>query len=180
MAAPTAPSTLSFERPEQPPPFPLPKLNPDNEFFWRSGADGTLRLLRCGQCRYIVHPPAPRCPSCGSDGVSPEAVSGRGTVYSYTIAIQAFLPGLEPYCVAMVEIEEQSDVRIVGLLVGCTSDTVAVGLPVEVDFIQPTDAIWVPCFRVVAAVSDACGANQSNEMRSTIGPSAASDREETA
>jgi uncharacterized OB-fold protein len=151
MAAPTAPTTLTFDLPEQAPPFPLPKISPDNEFFWRSGADGTLRLLRCGQCDYIVHPPSPRCPKCGSHEVEPAAVSGRGTVYSYTIAVQAFLPGLEPYCVAMVEIEEQPDVRLVGLLVDCDSDKVAVGLPVEVDFIQPTDDIWIPCFRVVGA-----------------------------
>jgi uncharacterized protein len=151
MAAPNVSTTLTFELPEAAPPFPLPKVNPESEFFWRSGADGTLRLLRCGQCEYIVHPPSPRCPNCGSHEVAPAAVSGRGTVYSYTIAVQAFLPGLAPYCVGMIELEEQKGVRLVGLLVGCTSETVAVGLPVQVGFLQPTENIWVPFFRVVAA-----------------------------
>ncbi len=144
------PTVLSFEVPAEAPPFPIPKINPDTEFFWRSGADGTLRVLRCSACGYIVHPPSPRCPQCGSREIAPQAVSGRGTVYSYTIAVQAFLPGLAQYCVGMVELEEQPDVRIVGLLVGCTSETVAIGLPVHVEFMQPSADIWVPCFRVTA------------------------------
>jgi uncharacterized protein len=151
MALPDVSTVLSFEMPAEPPSFPVPKLNPDTEFFWRSGADGILRLLRCGQCGYIVHPPSPRCPRCGSRQVAPDAMSGRGTVYSYTIAVQAFIPGLAPYCVGLIEVEEQADVRIVGLLLGCTSETVAVGLPVQVEFWPRTADIWVPCFRVVAS-----------------------------
>jgi uncharacterized protein len=150
MAMPDVSTVLSFELPAEPPPFPVPKLNPDTEFFWRSGADGILRLLRCSRCDYIVHPPSPRCPACGSRQLAPDAMSGRGTVYSYTIAVQAFIPGLAPYCVGLIEIEEQADVRIVGLLLGCTSLTVAVGLPVQVEFFPRTADIWVPCFRVVA------------------------------
>src|SRR5437763_610995 len=118
----TAPPAIVFEVPDPLPAFPLPKITQESEFFWRAGADGVLRLLRCGSCTYIVHPPSPRCPRCGSGEVAPSEVSGRATVYSYTVAVQAFLPGLAPYCVALVEIEEQPDVRLVGLLVGCTSD----------------------------------------------------------
>lgn len=142
-------SVLSFELSEQAPPFPLPKVTPDTDFYWRSGADGILRLLRCDRCDYFVHPPSPRCPRCGAGEVSPTPVSGRGTVYSYTIAVQAFMPGLAPYCVGMIEIEEQDDVRLVGPLVGCTSETVAVGLAVETEFLRRTDDVWIPCFRVV-------------------------------
>jgi uncharacterized OB-fold protein len=148
MATPDVSTVLNFEMPAEPPPFPVPKLNPDTEFFWRSGADGILRLLRCGQCGYIVHPPSPRCPRCGSRQVAPDAMSGRGTVYSYTIAVQAFIPGLAPYCVGLIEIELAPSV--VGLLLGCTSQTVAVGLSVQVEFFPRTADIWVPCFRVVA------------------------------
>lgn len=145
----TAPPVTVFEVPDPLPPFPLPKITPDSEFFWRAGADGVLRVLRCGGCGYIVHPPSPRCPRCGSAQVAPTDLSGRGRVYSFTIAVQAFLPGLAPYCVAMVEVEEQADVRLVGLLVGCTSATVAPGLPVQAEFLHPSADVWVPCFRVV-------------------------------
>lgn len=145
----TALPSVAFEVPDPLPAFPLPKITQDSEFFWRAGADGVLRLLRCASCDYVVHPPSPRCPRCGSADVAPSAMSGRGTVFSYTVAVQAFLPVLEPYCVAMIDIAEQADVRLVGLLVGCTSDDVAVGLPVQAEFVQPAPDVWVPYFRVV-------------------------------
>ena len=71
----------------------LPRVDQDNEFFWTSGADGRLRFLRCGHCRHYVHPPAPRCPDCLSEELVPEAVSGRGTVVSFTVNDQQWIPG---------------------------------------------------------------------------------------
>jgi uncharacterized OB-fold protein len=142
-------AALTFALPDEAPPFPHPLITADTEFFFRSGADGVLRLLRCGGCSYYVHPPSPRCPRCGSGEVAPTPVSGRGTVYSYSIAVQQFVPGLAPYCIGMIQVEEQEDVRLVGQLVGCTSETVAIGLPVQVEFLHQTDDVWIPCFRVV-------------------------------
>jgi hypothetical protein len=49
----------------------LPRLSPENEFFWTSGADGVLRFLRCRACRTYVHPPSPRCPDCLSKDLAP-------------------------------------------------------------------------------------------------------------
>jgi uncharacterized OB-fold protein len=142
--------SVAFELPESLP-FPMPQITPETEFFWQSGADGVLRLLRCQSCGYFVHPPSPRCPKCGSTSVAPEQVSGRGVVYSFSIAVQAFIPGLDPYCVGMIEIEEQDDVRIIGPIVGCRAEEVSIGLPVSVAFRKRSDDVWMPYFRVVAA-----------------------------
>lgn len=46
---------------------PLPQLTLDNEFFWKSGADGKLRILRCQDCSSYIHPPQPACRYCMSD-----------------------------------------------------------------------------------------------------------------
>jgi uncharacterized OB-fold protein len=131
-------------------PFPMPQIAPETEFYWRSGADGTLRLMRCQSCGYFVHPPSPRCPRCGSMNVEPEPVSGRGVVYSFSIAVQAFIPGLDPYCVGMIEVEEQDDVRIIGPIVGCSAEQISIGLPVSVGFLKRSDTVWMPYFRVVS------------------------------
>jgi uncharacterized OB-fold protein len=96
----------------------LPRLDDDNRFFWTSGADGRLRFLRCADCRTYVHPPSPCCPSCLSDSLAPEAVSGRGTVESFTVNLQQWIPGSDPYIVAWVSIVEQPDVRLTTNLVG--------------------------------------------------------------
>ena len=123
----------------------LPRLDDDNRFFWTSGADGHLRFLRCGACRTFVHPPAPRCPACLSDSLAPEVVSGRGTVESFTVNLQQWIPGSEPYIVAWVSIVEQPDVRLTTNLVGLEPTAVSVGMAVDVVFEESSD-VYLPLF----------------------------------
>ncbi len=127
----------------------LPRLDPDNEFFWTGGKDGVLRFLRCGSCRRFVHPPVPRCPDCLSDDLAPEAVSGRGTVHSFTANYQQWIPGSDPYLIGLVSIDEQPDVRLMTNLVGCEPDEDLIGRPVEVLF-EHNDDVYLPLFQPVA------------------------------
>jgi uncharacterized protein len=125
----------------------LPRVGGDTEFFWTSGADGTLRFLRCTTCGYFVHPPAPICPRCRTKTLEPSAVSGRATVATYTVNHQAWIPGFDPpYVVAIVEIEEQSSVRLMTNIVECEIADVRIGMPVEVVF-EEHDDVWLPLFR---------------------------------
>jgi uncharacterized OB-fold protein len=131
----------------------LPKVNPDTEFFWTGGASGELRFLRCGDCHYYIHPPTPVCPRCLSRNVAPEAVSGRASVATYTVNYQPWIPGFDPpYVIAIVEIEEQPDVRLMTNVVECPPDAVYVGMPVEVRFEQHDD-VWIPLFAPRAVVA---------------------------
>ena len=85
----------------------LPALRPGNAHFWQGGAEGELRFLRCASCRTWIHPPSPRCPECLGEELAPEAVSGRGTVVSFTVNHKAWVPGEhEPYAIVLVELEE--------------------------------------------------------------------------
>ena len=66
---------------------------------------------------------------------SSRPVSGRGTVFTYTVNYQPFNPAVPvPYVIAIVELEEQADLRIASNIVDCEPDSVYVGLPVEVRF----------------------------------------------
>jgi uncharacterized OB-fold protein len=124
----------------------LPRLEQDNEFFWTSGADGRLRFLRCQACASFVHPPAPVCPRCLSRRLAPEPVSGGGTIVSYTLNVQAWIPGSEPYLIGLVAIDEQPDVRLTTNLVDVEADEVHVGMAVEVVFEHEAD-VYLPLFR---------------------------------
>ena len=126
----------------------LPRLDPENEFFWTSGADGRLRFLRCQACQEYVHPPAPRCPTCLSSELDPVPVSGRATVVAHTLNVHGWIPGSEPYLVAWVAIDEQPDVRLTTNLVGVEPDDVRDGMAVEVVF-EHNDDVWLPLFRPV-------------------------------
>jgi uncharacterized OB-fold protein len=127
----------------------LPALDADNEFFWTSGKDGVLRFLRCPDCDFLVHPPVPYCARCGGVPV-PTPVSGRATVYSYTVNHQAWDGTPEPYVIGLVAIDEQPDVRLTTDIVECAIEDVAIGMPVEVVFADH-DPVYLPFFRPVTA-----------------------------
>jgi uncharacterized protein len=131
---------------------PLPLIDDHNRAFWTGGASGELRIFRCSACKYFVHPPAPVCPRCLGRVVTPEHVSGRGEVYSFTVNRQPWLPALPPpYVIALVELEEQAELRVVSNIVDCEVDDVHIGLAVEVTFVKQDD-VHLPVFRPRAGV----------------------------
>lgn len=132
-------------------PWPVPQITDENGAFWTGGRDGELLIIRCTSCGYWIHPPTPRCPHCLSDAVEPQAVSGRGTVYSYTINRQAWVPGLEvPFVIAMVELDEQPGLRLMTNIVDCPTEQAEIGMRVEVAFVERGEA-FIPVFHKVAA-----------------------------
>jgi uncharacterized OB-fold protein len=125
--------------------------------FWTGGSRGELLISRCHDCGHFFHPPGPACWRCRSTDVAPEPVSGRATVAAYTVNRQPWIPGLEPpYIVAMVELEDEPDVRLISNVVDVSMDGIRVGLPVEVFFEDWTDVsgdedtrVWLPLFRPI-------------------------------
>ncbi len=124
----------------------LPALTALNESFWTSGRDGALRILRCGACGQWIHPPSPLCSACLSRDVAPAAASGHGTVHSFTVNHQQWIPGTAPYVIGLVELDEQIGLRLTTNIVGCDPATVTIGMRVDVCF-EEHNAVWLPLFR---------------------------------
>ena len=119
----------------------------ETEFYWRSGADGRLRIQRCGDCRRWIHPPGPVCPFCHGCHVNPEPVAGTGVVAAYTINHQEWIPGFTPpYVFAFVELDEDPAVRVGTNIVGCEPETVEIGMRVQVLF-EKNGEWHIPLFR---------------------------------
>lgn len=126
---------------------PLPQLTDSNRFFWTSGEDGKLRFLKCDDCANLIHPPVPICGKCLSRRQSVTEVSGRATLAAVTVNHQQWLPMIEPpYVIALVEIDEQPDVRLTTNIVGCNEDELRIGMPLQVDFEHYED-VYLPVFR---------------------------------
>ena len=124
----------------------LPRLDPDNRFFWTSGADGVLRFLRCQACETFIHPPRPICPHCLSEDVAPAAVPGTATIDTYTINHQKWHPAMEvPYVIARVAIDGAPGVFLTTNIVGCDPRDVDMDDKVKVVFEQQDD-VWLPLF----------------------------------
>ena len=123
--------------------------------FWRGGAAGELRIQRCDHCGFWLHPPQPMCPRCHSGDVQAHPVSGRGTIWSYTVNRYRWAPGIEPpYVLAEVELDEQPGLRLLTAIVDVDADAepaeVTIGMPVEVRF-EPSGDAWVPLFARTAS-----------------------------
>ncbi|MCV7397941.1 MULTISPECIES: Zn-ribbon domain-containing OB-fold protein [Mycobacterium] len=132
-----------------------PNPSVESHAFWTGGECGQLMISRCGACGRFFHPPGPACWRCRSTDVGPQPVSGRATVAAYTVNRQPWIPGLDPpYIVAMVELEDEPDVRLITNVVDVTPADIHVGLQVEVffeDWIDVTgeenSRVWLPLFR---------------------------------
>jgi uncharacterized OB-fold protein len=139
---------MSDDKPKQlQPPAPLP--DPLTQFFWDAAAAGKLMIQQCSECGQHIHPPRPVCRKCLSTDLAPVEVSGRATLYAWTVAEQAFHPYFAdklPYVYATVELEEQRT-KLITNIVGCPIDELRADMPVEVVFEPLTDTITLPKFR---------------------------------
>ncbi len=125
---------------------PLPAMNLDTEFFWQGATRGELLIQRCASCGELRHPPAPMCARCRSTEWDTVRSSGRGRVYSFVVHHHPPIPGFDPpFVVALVELEEGT--RLVTNIVDADPTDVAVGMPVEVTFLEVNGELSIPVFR---------------------------------
>ena len=75
--------------------LPLPVPDVDSQPFWDYCNAGELRAQRCLGCGRQRYPVRPLCPHCTSFNHEWAPLSGKGTVYSYTVTHQVLHPGLE-------------------------------------------------------------------------------------
>ncbi len=135
---------------EPPAPRILPPMTDDNRSFWSGGATGQLLIPRCQNCQRWSSPFAAACTACGGSVVS-EAVSGRATVFTYTLNSHQFHPDVPPpNLIAIVVLDEQDDLRLATNLVHCEEEEVHIGMPVSVLFEQHGE-VYYPVFAPAAA-----------------------------
>lgn len=130
---------------------PLPRPSALTAGFWDAARRHELVAQRCTDCRAWRHYPQLRCPECHSAAWTWERLSGRGEIWSFSVAHQAFNPAWAtrvPYTVATIELDE--GIRMVTDLDG-DPDRVAIGQRVEVVFDVVDDTITLPRFRIVDA-----------------------------
>jgi uncharacterized OB-fold protein len=119
--------------------FPLPDLTwPGTQGFWDGAAAGELRIPRCQRpaCGAFVWYPADACKACGG-AVAWTAVSGRATLFSWTVVHQVLLKqfaGDVPYVTALAAIDEDPSVRIATRIVDAAPDELRIDMPLHVTF----------------------------------------------
>ena len=124
-----------------------PAVTEETRAYWEAARSGRLLVQHCDACGAETFPPRSICRTCRSRRTSLVEVRGPGSIYSFTINHQRWLPGLEvPFAIVLVEFEEHPGVRVPGRLRGCPLDTVTIGMRVEVGFEPGPDGFAIPSF----------------------------------
>lgn len=130
--------------------MPTPAASRETLAWWQAAAEHRLLVQSCNRCGRTRLPPGPLCPSCRSFDLGWTELTGRGTVYTYTIVHRAFVPSLAdrlPYVVIVVELEGGRGARLVSNLVDAGPGTVRVGMPVELVWEDVGPELALPRFR---------------------------------
>jgi len=132
---------------------PRPLIDALTRPFWEAAREHRLVIQRCQDCRYFNHPPRPVCHACQSAALAFEPVSGRGTIYSFSVMYQPNVAGFGdelPYLNILVELEEQPQLFLVSHLPEAQREQVRIGGKVEVYFEDVDTELTLPKFRLVA------------------------------
>ncbi len=115
---------------------PLPDVSaPEFAPFWSGTEAGEIRLPFCPACGQPHWPPRPICPHCRNMAFVWRPVSGKGTVYTWTVVEHQTTPGIRPpYVVALVELAGYPSVRLLGQLTGVAPHRLCIGMPVIATF----------------------------------------------
>ena len=140
---------------------------PENDTEWRGYFEAArarrLVMKQCRDCVRLRYPPGAACPWCTSLEWTWQDVSGKGTIHSYEIVVQAIQAGFRdwaPYPVVLVELDEQrgqptadEGLRLIANLVSDDfkpekEENVAIGKRVEVIFLDVSPELSLPLFKL--------------------------------
>lgn len=130
--------------------MPAPWVSAETLGWWEAAAAHRLVVQRCTACGATRHPPGPLCPRCRATASEWSELPGTGTVFTFTVVRQAFLPALAdrlPYVVVAVALDGAGGARMVSNLIEIDAADVAIGTAVRVVWEDVGPALALPRFR---------------------------------
>ncbi len=130
--------------------YPAVLINRDNLEHYRGLLQRKLLINRCQDCGRWVRPHWPSCPNCWSTNMRPTEVSGKGTIYMFSLIHQgAPVPAHDfstPVPIVTVELAEQEGLRYLSTMVDTPNEALYIGMPVRLVWTE-RDGNPAPAFR---------------------------------
>jgi uncharacterized protein len=127
---------------------PVPSVDPDSAPYWEGAKQGKLMIQRCKATGQAFLYSRQLVPGVVESEVEWVEASGKGTIYSFTVARrpagQAFADDC-PYVIVSVDLAEGA--RVMSNLVTDDPDSVAIGQAVEVVFDKVSEDLTIPKFK---------------------------------
>ncbi|EHI12146.1 Zn-ribbon domain-containing OB-fold protein [Mycolicibacterium thermoresistibile] len=114
--------------------------------FFAAAREGALALCFCSRCDQVLHLPRAHCRFCGSWRTDWREVSGRGSVYSWTVVERQLHPAFPvPYTLVLVSVHEYPEVRLLGHLPGRPALRAGMPMVAIVERVDDTAVLnWAP------------------------------------
>lgn len=130
-------------------PKPRPIPTPTSQPYWDGLADDRLLVQQCRDCMAWVFYPRSRCTSCLSDHLEWKELSGRGTIFTFTVTAQPTVRMFSdemPQLIAIVELDE--GIRMTTTIASDDPSSLRVGAPVLPFFDHGPDGKTLLRFRI--------------------------------
>jgi uncharacterized protein len=127
---------------------PLPEPTEVSRPFWEAARQHKLLIQRSQKTGRFVFYPRAVSPFGAGDTLDWVEVSGRGTVYSFTVARRATGPQWAedgPYVIAIVKLAEGP--HMTANIVGCSPEAVSIGMNVVAEYQDVTPEVTLVQFR---------------------------------
>lgn len=125
---------------------PRPNVYMPTQPFWDAAEQGRLVIQCCRASGRFQHFPRPVSLYTGRRELEWREVSGRGTLYSWTVTLSPW-PGHEarvPYICALVDLDE--GVRVLANLYHCEPEKLRIGMPLRLVWERLDDRFNYPAF----------------------------------
>jgi uncharacterized protein len=119
--------------------IPRPRITPITKPFWDALQADRIELQRCQDCQHWIFYPRLICPNCGARVLEWRSVSGRASLYTFSVADVPVSPDFAdgvPHILAVAELEE--GVRLATTLVHVKPEDVRVGMALSPVFDHTT------------------------------------------
>jgi len=118
---------------------PRPEADRDSAPWWEAVRRHELTVQRCEGCGTLRFPARAVCNKCRGRSSEWVPAGGTGTVYSWIVNHQVFMPALAdevPLTVLLVRLDDGEDLLMYGNLVDGEASDLRPGLPVEAVFVD--------------------------------------------
>ena len=136
--------------------FPEGMSEPDPEDpisggFWAAAAEGRLVVQQCEACGQTQYPPELNCHACYGFELGWREVEGAGSVWSWVGVAHPAHPALRefgPYVVALIELDDLPEIKLMGAVVDADAATLRIGDRVRVVFERTAEDLTQPRWRL--------------------------------
>ncbi|MDP6980179.1 MAG: OB-fold domain-containing protein [Myxococcota bacterium] len=111
---------------------PLPVATATSKPFWEALTRHEVQIQQCADCQAWIYYPRAFCPECLSPKLEWKQISGKGTLYSFTIARRPTAPFWAdevPQLIVVVELDEGP--RLTSTLCNVEEGDIRVGMRLQ-------------------------------------------------